>query len=207
MKNISTSQHSTLKSTAVQYGSWPRGTGQTRHCLEEGEGGKLQGHPCLARMALGGTGSGSFLNPVLSTLLKTLPSDVWAVVPFSSQVTGQRWTAFWKAAATRGYHSMFGAYDSKAHSTSSHKENLLAISCVINLFLAVPAPSPLLLRLLPDILGLKHCTAVLSTVLWSTQQHSHLQRIHARDNVHQTRGRTRKQAPESLKVHSMKAGV
>ena len=128
---------------------------------------------------------------------KKVPSDVWAVVPFSPQVTGQRWTAFWKAAATRGYHSMFGAYDSKAHSTSSHKENLLAISCVINLFLAVQAPSPLLLRLLPDILGLKHCTAVLSTVLWSTQQHSHLQRIHTRDNVHQTRDRTCKQTSES----------
>ena len=40
------------------------------------------GHSCLTHMAFDGTGAGSLLNSVLSTVLKKLPSDVWVVVPF-----------------------------------------------------------------------------------------------------------------------------
>lgn len=71
--------------------------GKKSYCLEEGGGwgtaepqcrphqeteGELRGHSCLMHMASDGTGAGSLLNSVLSTVLKKLPSDVWVVVPF-----------------------------------------------------------------------------------------------------------------------------
>ena len=72
-----------------------------------------------------------------------------------------RWVAFRMAAATFVYHSMVKSWASKTNSASSKKEN--AISCIVNLFLAVSAIPPLLFCWLLDILGfeikiLNHCT-------------------------------------------------
>ena len=63
----------------------------------------------------------------------------------------------WIAASAFMYHSTFRSYASLTDSASSNKGNSLDVTCVMNCFgsLAVPATSLMLLRLLPDILGLK----------------------------------------------------
>ena len=94
-------QYSTLKSTVVQYNSWHTGagiewTGKKSYWLDEGAevgGGRAEGPSAIgdwgqAAVSLtpdvDGTGSGSLLDSILSTLLKKRSSDVWVVALFFS---------------------------------------------------------------------------------------------------------------------------
>ena len=98
-KNKHFSSYSTLKSTAVQYNSWHTGagiewTGKKSYWLEEGEeggDGRAEGSSAIgdggqAAVSLmpdtDGTGSGSLLDSIVSTLLKKWSSDVCVVALF-----------------------------------------------------------------------------------------------------------------------------
>ena len=80
-------------------------------------------------------------------------------------------------AATVMHYSVFRSCASKTNSGSSNKENLLAVSCVVNLFLAVPATITTALMLASGHPELEIKTLYYSTLyigLYSTQKHSHL---------------------------------
>ena len=151
---------------------------------------------------------------------------------FLIMMTWQHRTAFWTAATTFMCCSMSKSCASDTKAASSDKQNPLAMSCLVNLFssaatssclsssflwvfrswcfLAVPASSLLLTRHPGVEAKIPPNCPLYCTVQKSTREHQPVRRMHAHDNVLQTREltawsdmRTHICTFESLKLYSV----